>query len=559
MRVTNKMLSGSFLRDMRKNLSNMQKLQQQMTSGKEISKPSDDPFKVARSMQLHTDINSNKQFNENISDTINWLDTTDTALDQAGNVLQRMHELLISAGNAGYSENERRAIKDEINEKIGEFSQVMNTSFDGKYVFGGSRGTTKPLDVKGGVKYENAKVVKINNLDQWKDDGGKTKLTFSDGTTTSTISISDGIENVSDLADEINKNLDENLKLRAVPNIGENSIMFISKNTADITISKDGSEATYPTDLDVSAPIKTAVIKDSGNTELIYYKKGGGELLRETLVEIDTADINANWQNGQIELKLTEVNGTETNVTINLPADIDKNIDGSVDTDELIEVINDNINPPLQGKLLLSKVTKDGKEFVEFNSSSGNEIKITNTTVNNDDIVNMKDQIIGNIESKMISDKLKTEISQGVSMEYNVTASELLQFTTEKGETKDLRDMFKAIVNHLDGKNADGGEIDNSGVDSVKELTNSDLQNIKDALNNLLKVRAEVGAKQNRMESGKEKNEEENFNMMEILSKTEDIDITEKTMQYATMQTIYMASLQTSAKVLQPSLIDYLR
>lgn len=61
------------------------------------------------------------------------------------------------------------------------------------------------------------------------------------------------------------------------------------------------------------------------------------------------------------------------------------------------------------------------------------------------------------------------------------------------------------------------------------------------------------------MESAKDRNEEENFNMTEILSNTEDIDITEKTMQYATMQTVYMASLQTSAKVLQPTLMDYLR
>ena len=56
----------------------------------------------------------------------------------------------------------------------------------------------------------------------------------------------------------------------------------------------------------------------------------------------------------------------------------------------------------------------------------------------------------------------------------------------------------------------------------------------------------------------KARNVDQNFNMTEILSKTEDIDITEKTMEYATMQTIYMASLQTSAKVLQPSLLDYL-
>ena len=61
------------------------------------------------------------------------------------------------------------------------------------------------------------------------------------------------------------------------------------------------------------------------------------------------------------------------------------------------------------------------------------------------------------------------------------------------------------------------------------------------------------------MESAQEKNETENYNMTEVLSKTEDIDITEKVMEYSVMQTVYMASLQTSAKVIQPSLLDYIR
>ena len=39
---------------------------------------------------------------------------------------------------------QRQAIKDEINQKVGELSQILNTSFDGKYIFGGTRGTTKP-------------------------------------------------------------------------------------------------------------------------------------------------------------------------------------------------------------------------------------------------------------------------------------------------------------------------------------------------------------------------------------------------------------------------------
>lgn len=89
-RVTNAMLSSNYLTNMNRNLRNMQVLQSQLASGKAINKPSDDPYKASRTMQLYSEIDSNKQFNENIKDISNWLDTTDTALNQAGNVFGRI-------------------------------------------------------------------------------------------------------------------------------------------------------------------------------------------------------------------------------------------------------------------------------------------------------------------------------------------------------------------------------------------------------------------------------------------------------------------------------------
>ena len=316
MRVTNKMLSNNFLRDMRSNLNNMNKLQGQMSSGKEIRKPSDDPFKASRIMQMYSDIDANKQYKSNIKDSINWLDTTDTALGQVGNVVGRIEELLVSAGNGAYGNNERAAIKDEINQRIGEISQILNTSFDGKYVFGGTNGTIKPVE-----------------------------------TTT------------------------------------------VDKNT---------------------------------------------------LLVCDTSNAN-------------------------------------------------------------------------------------------------------------LKEKLFVEVSQGVTMDYNINAAQILNYSEDP--TQNLMKLLSGITTHLDAKDP----TDPNYASDIKALTSTDLAGIKGVMTNVLKLRSEVGAKQNRMESAESRNVDLNFNIMEILSRTEDIDITEKVMEYATMQTIYMASLQTSAKVLQPSLLDYLR
>ncbi|MEL5865112.1 flagellar hook-associated protein FlgL, partial [Clostridium cochlearium] len=174
MRVTNRMLANNFLTDMTTNLNNLQTLQQQLTSGKEIRRPSDDPLKVARAMQLHSEIGANKQYNENIKDTLSWLEQTDTALGQLGDQTHRIRELLVSAGNVAYGTDERKKINDEVKEIIGQMSQTLNASFDGRFIFGGTRGTAKPVNVKyGKLVYadrfgnEMTDVVEVTKASEW--------------------------------------------------------------------------------------------------------------------------------------------------------------------------------------------------------------------------------------------------------------------------------------------------------------------------------------------------------------------------------------------------------
>lgn len=474
MRVTNKMLSNNFLADMKTNLENINKIQQQNTSGKKFRKPSDDPFAVARSMQLHTDINTNKQYSKNITDVSNWLDTTDTALGQAGNVLQRVRELLISSGNGGYTKSERRAIKDEINEKIGEMSQILNTNFGGNYIFGGSRSTTKPMEVIGGSSLENSAVtdkIVIDNSNNAKKDtivNDKNELTKAleikiefDNTKKQAGSTPDKkiikidipkdtkIYSLSDLAEKINKQIgDETInvgkfdeKIKAVPNLKDNNIMFVN-------INKPVGEETVNTFTIKNSTLgginnKAAFnINNIQNTRLIYHQKEGGELV-------------------------------------------------------------------------------DGPEYEQIKS------------------------------------RLKVEVSQGVTMDYNVSTADVMEFTNEKGEALDLRDILNSITNHLDGKDEKGSDIEDPNA--IKDLITKDLTNITDAISNVLKIRAEVGAKQNRIEGANDRNKDATFNMTKILSKHEDVNYTENMTDYATMLTVYMASLQTSAKIIQPSLMDYLR
>lgn len=564
MRVTNKMLSNNFLRDMRTNLNNMKTLQEQMASGKEIRKPSDDPFKVARSMQLNTDINTNKQYNENISDTINWLDTTDTALNQAGNVLQRVRELLVSAGNAGYDNSQRGAIKDEINQKIGELSQILNTNFDGKYVFGGSRGTTKPVDVTNPTTCTIGDVTSPSGAATGTITGSYTGTDSAEFKITTNVDTSVTPNKLKSVS--IQKSTDNGSTWGTASTVALSTPLDTNGSTSidlgnGLKFNIDGTTNTIQNAKDYT--FNVSVKKGDGNSELFYYNKNDGTVLPETTkVSIDQANINTNW--GGKVIRIDDGTGATKDITLD---------SSFTDINDLAKNINDKITTAYTtGKEPIKAVIEDNQ--LRLVNLTDNHVKIENNgdaTTFPTELSSFDGKEVSDYQKDMIGSGLSSEISKGVTMEYSVTATDILQYTNEKGEVCDLRELFNAITSHLDGKQYNSTSAlykdntkyqdsqDSSYTNATSASTNKDLQGITDAINNLLKVRSGVGAKQNRMDSAKEKNSDENSNMTEMLSKTEDIDITEKTMEFATMQTVYIASLQTSAKVIQPSLMDYLR
>lgn len=290
------MLLKNYTRNLHKNLDKMSKYQNQLSSGKEIRRPSDDPFLATRSMALHTNIDKNEQYKRNIEDSIGWIDTTDSAMQGVTDIMQRVRELTAYGANGSLSDTDRQALKEEVKQLGDQLAQIGNTNFDGRYIFGGQE-TTKP------------------------------PFTFDD-------------------------------------------------------------------------------------TELKY----------------------------------------------------------------------------------------DGDD-----------------------------------------NKLTREISPNVTMEINITGKSIMG----KDTSQTLSQTLKSVIEKMDSN-------------KTEDLSNL-LGDIDEHIDNILKERAKVGAKSNRMKAALNKNEAGTLNMTEFLSKTEDIDVAEKVMQYKNMENVYRSSLQTGGKILQPSLLDFLR
>lgn len=149
MRVTNNMLINNLKKNLNMGLGRMQRVHNQMSSGKRFSVPSDDPVGVARSLKLRADLNENEKFQKNAGDALSWLETTESALDAIKDVLHRVKELAVQGANGTYSEEDTQAIAEEIQQLRDHLIGVGNSTYVGKHIFAGYKTNLAPVQLNG--------------------------------------------------------------------------------------------------------------------------------------------------------------------------------------------------------------------------------------------------------------------------------------------------------------------------------------------------------------------------------------------------------------------------
>lgn len=125
----------------------LEKYNNQLSSMKEISKPSDDPLRASQIMNLNNSLIQNEEFSVTIADTTDWTNMQDSALENATNSLRRITTLIQSAATGTMSDSDRQAVKAEMETEISTLVDSLNTNFGGKYVFSGMNTTTKPFEI----------------------------------------------------------------------------------------------------------------------------------------------------------------------------------------------------------------------------------------------------------------------------------------------------------------------------------------------------------------------------------------------------------------------------
>lgn len=145
-RITNNVIINNTKRNLYRNLNTMEKIQEQLSTGKKISKPSDDPVGLVNAMRLRTNLGEINQHKSNIDDGKEWLNSTDSSLGKLGDVLQRVRELTVYGSNGTLEGDQRKAISAEVKQLIDEVGNIANSTHGERYIFGGTRTTKAPYN-----------------------------------------------------------------------------------------------------------------------------------------------------------------------------------------------------------------------------------------------------------------------------------------------------------------------------------------------------------------------------------------------------------------------------
>ncbi|WP_371069785.1 flagellar hook-associated protein FlgL [Sediminibacillus sp. JSM 1682029] len=145
MRVTQGMLSNNMLRNLSNSYDSLGKYMDQLSTGKKINRPSDDPVVAMKGMNYRTQVTEIEQYQRNTSEVHNWMDNSDSALDQATQALQRLRELAVQGSNGTYEDGQRENMAQEVDQLRDHLADIANTKVNGKYIFNGTKTDTPPV------------------------------------------------------------------------------------------------------------------------------------------------------------------------------------------------------------------------------------------------------------------------------------------------------------------------------------------------------------------------------------------------------------------------------
>ena len=567
MRITNSMLVSNMIRNINSNLNRMEKIQNQMATGKTISRPSDDPVGMARVLKSTSDIMVSEQHKRNVDEALSWLETTETSVTQLKDVMQRVRELTVRGATGSMASDDRQAIQKEIVQLKEQILSIGNSTFAGRFIFGGYNTKEHPFsieetDVGDKLKY-NGKFISPSGV----VDSSVTDAAF--------INYMINPNNKELTNQQMADTLQIEIGIGDLMNVNVNGNELFEKGFGGVfeTLTKLervlGGEEEYKhgfVDMMFQTTLTPVTVADLDNTlgdRSIEIRMGNDEFVLTLPSEPLTQDA---IQKAVDSVELLKKNGVRVNIdssnNISFSAQEEITVNASLGTATIVnDASKQFIAPLLIGSRLQNTIETDATnhQFVLSVGGVSHTIDLPTGKVYSLGSLNGRNELLKDVRAQLTS--------LGIDQQVQITFTEdnRLQF---KGQYKDgVSPSFNDIRIE---DTATGNIVSTLGFDnwqgSEKAVVKSETLNIGGMLGdidknmeNILAKLAEIGAKNNRLELSQNRLEDNLLNIKALLSKVQDADMTEVIMKLKMEEMVYQASLSTGARIIQPTLVDFIR
>lgn len=556
MRITTSMMNNRMLANMNRNLQRMSKINEDIASQKKLHRPSDDPVLMARALKLNTDLAINEQLNKNVNDAYSVIDKTDTALNELTNILTRMRELTVTASNGTLEDKDTQKIREEISQLKDQIVKMGNDTYAGKFIFSGFRTDTPYLKENGNINITTEKEIRGTYTDV-----AKNPFSITAGTNDEIRLSITGLEN-----EDGSRYTGEELITLDPATYGSGSEDAIAKNIED--------SLNHPKN--PASPSNVEVL-----TEDLSNMKVGDEVTIKFSKEIKNSDD---------EMKQSVMDAfSDAGITLNVD---DISVDKLANNQTVvISVQKDGLDISTMTNLDFSAASP-AVEYVEGgNASESFDVSVkTDAATRGDGFIPFKNRDFKvtfedgqmSIKNPLIDDSKKYAVSsdKDLANQFDLSNIGMGTMNISQGiEEHEYRSGVAASIKvNTQGIDVFGPVIDSDGdqipdrglMDTIRDLEtymekgqseniSKMLDELDQHLSNVSQLKGEVGARMKTAEITIDRIEMTKVNFTSLLSKTQDTNLAEAMTDLNMAESVYRASLYAGTKVIQPTLMDFLR
>lgn len=145
MRITQNMMTGNSLTSVTRAFERFAEAQQRVSTGKQLTKPSDDPAGVQESLGFRRAMDHLAQFQRNLDYAHGFMSASESALGEAATMLRRARTLGLQGATDGINVEARTGLANQVASLIQQLGQIGNAVYGTRYLFGGQRTTEAPF------------------------------------------------------------------------------------------------------------------------------------------------------------------------------------------------------------------------------------------------------------------------------------------------------------------------------------------------------------------------------------------------------------------------------